>query len=637
MRVWYLFLGLILIITSSNLNLSAEDDISTDRPSHRITQLGDGVITGNIAFSADGTKFAVPTSIGVRIYDVKSDKTLAFIQLIRMIGYLSDIVFSPDGNTIATNQGELWDVHTGKFNFQLKGHSHSVSSVDFSPDGKTITSGSYDNTLIIWDSDTGQLIQQLKGHTDAVTSVKYSPDGKTLVSTGEDRNIRLWDFETGGELGLLPNSTYKSIHFSPDGNTIATNNWGSVELWDIHKEIKIRTYNIENLNVLSLSYSPDGNIIAIGNSDYTVNLLNTHTGEIQTTFGNENVEMATSGGYGNDWFVPDDGGGKQQVFSVGYSPDGSIIATASSENTIQLWDAHTHDLLTTHTLSGHIDYVSSVMYSPDGKTIVSGSVDNSVRLWDVNTHQEIMVLKEHTDLVSSVAYSPDGNRIASGSSDGIVLLWDVQTGESVGMLDDHKSYVTSLAYSPDGKLIVTGCGDGSVRIWDSNTYRLIGILKGHYGGVNCVAFSPDGKTIASGSWDSTVRLWSVDVKEHIITLSGHTHCIIAVTYSSDGRLIATGGVDGSVRLWNSKTGRFVKTYEERYMGDIYSIQFSLNDSTILVGTWGLTYIWNISTGEKIDQLNGGAFLALSPDGRTLGMGSFDSSISLWELGYTNSK
>ncbi|MEH2136213.1 WD40 repeat domain-containing protein, partial [Nostoc sp.] len=150
------------------------------------------------------------------------------------------VVFSPDGKTLASGSEDktikLWDVSTGKAIKTLTGHSSWVLSVVFSPDGKTLACGSDDKTIKLWDVSTGKAIKTLTGHSSWVKSVVFSPDGKTLASGSDDKTIKLWDVSTGKAIKTLTehSSTVYSVVFSPDGKTLAS---GSVDktviLWDL--------------------------------------------------------------------------------------------------------------------------------------------------------------------------------------------------------------------------------------------------------------------------------------------------------------------------------------------------------------------------------------------------------------------
>ena len=299
-----------------------------------------------------------------------------------------------------------------------RGHTESVRSVAFSPDGKRIVSGSWDNTLKVWDATSGQETLTLKGHTNSVFSVAFSPDGKRIVSGSWDNTLKVWDATSGQETLTLKGHTNSvfSVAFSPDGKRIVSGSWDqSLKVWD-------------------------------------------------ATSGQETLTLK---------------GHTREVESVAFSPNGKRIVSGSFDKTLKVWDATSRQ--ETLTLNGHTGPVSSVAFSPDGKRIVSWSEDKTLKLWDATSGQETLTLNGHTGEVSSVAFSPDGKRIVSGSEDKALKVWDATNGQEMLTLNGHTGEVSSVAFSPDGKWIVSGSYDWTLKVWDATSGQQMLTLNGDTG------------------------------------------------------------------------------------------------------------------------------------------------------------
>jgi hypothetical protein len=241
------------------------------------------------------------------------------------------------------------------------GHTGSVLSVAFSPNGQYALTGSVDGTARLWETRSGQNIRTFTGHTNYVQSVAFSPDGQFVLTGSGDKTARLWETQSG-------------------------------------KSIRIFTGHTNS--VYSVTFSPDGQYVLTGSGDNTAQLWETRSGQHVRTFI----------------------GHIALVRSVAFSPDGQYVLTGSGDNTARLWDTRSGQLV--RTLAGHTDAVQSVAFSLDGRYIVTGGLDKTARLWEVRSGQLIRTLAGHTSTMLSVALSPDGQYVLTGSGDNTARLWE---------------------------------------------------------------------------------------------------------------------------------------------------------------------------------------------------------------------
>ena len=212
------------------------------------------------------------------------------------------------------------------------------------------------------------------------------------------------------------------------------------------------------------------------------------------------------------------------AWGVAFSPDGRLLATASSDETARVWDPATGGCL--RTLTGHTLPVHAVAFSPDGRLLATASDDKTARVWELATGGCLRTLTGHTDAVYGVAFSPDGLLLATASWDETGRVWDPATGELRRTLTGHTLAAWGVAFSPDGPLLATASWDETARVWDPATGELRRTLTGHTDAVNGVAFSPDGRLLATASDDKTARLWDPATGELRRTLTGHTDAVL---------------------------------------------------------------------------------------------------------------
>nr|VFJ44888.1 MAG: WD domain-containing protein, G-beta repeat-containing protein [Candidatus Kentron sp. FW] len=288
----------------------------------------------------------------------------------------------------------------------LKGHDEAIGCVAVTPDGRTVVSGSSDNTLRVWELETGRLRATLEGHTEPVTGVAVTPDGQRVISSAWGETLRVWELETGRCIAKL------------DG--IGSLNWG-------------------------LALSGDGRTVVSGSTNNTLGVWDLETGRLT-----QQLEGHTD-----------------HVRGVAIARDASMAVSGLMDNTLRIWDPVTGQCR--HVLEGHTGGVDGVALTPDARTIVSGSRDSTLKVWDVATGQCRATFEGHTGPVYRVAITPDGQRVVSASHDKTVKVWELATGRCLATLREHTNAVLGLAITPDGKQVISGSSDETLRVWDLPT------------------------------------------------------------------------------------------------------------------------------------------------------------------------
>jgi WD40 repeat protein len=303
-------------------------------------------------------------------------------------------------NIAGADAARVWEVDSRATLPVLRGHTRDVYPVAYSPDGRWLASGSWDNTARLWDAETGEPCATLP-HPGVVRTLAFGPDSRWLVTGGDgDGRLRIWDVATARVRQEIqgPDLSLRLLAVSPDGARVAATVWDG--------QINYHVYDLPTGKQLfsapgsALAFSPDGRWLAVEAADgKTVLLLDARTYETAARFS----------------------GHEQLVYGAAFSPDSRRLASCSGDRTVRVWQI---DSGACQVLHGHTDEVFAVAFHPDGTRLASAGRDRAIWLWDLARGEEVARLQGHTSFVWSLTFSPDGATLASGSGDTTVRLWD---------------------------------------------------------------------------------------------------------------------------------------------------------------------------------------------------------------------
>jgi RNA polymerase sigma factor (sigma-70 family) len=554
-----------------------------------------------------------------------------------------------------------------------------ITAIAYSPDGRLLATACRDRLIHIWDTATGKRVRtQEWRRRGPVTSLLFEADGKTVTASqtfiarsldgkvtavaADHRGVSVRQTGTGRELCRLDwhANRVAVLALSADGKRIACcEKRGPVSLGDARpggKRIVLKSRR-DNQYWRSLAFSPDGKwLIGAGyhheragkdaaNSVGTVHCWDAATGKlVREDLANEKAPAGVA---------------------VAFSPDGKLLATASSNRSVRLWDAGSFKLVRElRTFEGMYDWNCCLAFTPDGKTLAASSDRNTVDFWDVPTGTPRLRYDGHGAGVSAIAFSQAGRVLVSLGGDGTVRVWNPRTARQLRVLHGQAPSLESLALSPDGRVIAAGGWGGVVHLWDTARGRLLRTLcrkPDRSRAATCLAFSPDGKLLAAGERiyslrargaDNEVSLWEVASGKLLRELKGHQQDRIefaglrGLRFSPDGRTLVSAGSDQTVIRWEVGTGKALSRFTINPVGLLGKVAFSADAATLacysLIGE--KVHFWDVPTGRatrSLEGVPGGDFsLAYSPDGRFFATSSWGAArgrkpyaraVRVWEV------
>lgn len=290
---------------------------------------------------------------------------------------------------------------------------------------------------------------------------------------------------------------------------------------------------------------------------------------------------------GDSWGLAlETSGHSRSVWRVAFSPVAPVLASASGDRSVIIYDLDSRDIL--HRLKAHKGYVNAIAFSPNGKYIASGAGDRKVIIWDVNSGTALRTLSGHNGDINALTWSQSGELLVSGSDDGRAIVWDSSNGNTVSEISETGADITALAISPDETTVATAGSDGDIRLYNSQDGSKLSQLKSHDGYTFDLAWSVDGKRLTSAGSDGAIRQWNLAGDSKATIIGQHPQAVTSIEFSANGAYLASSSFDGKVTIRDANDFSVRQTIKA-YPTSAYSVAMT-GDGRFVAASGGVKFI-----------------------------------------------
>ncbi|MBF0280257.1 MAG: hypothetical protein HQM13_20830 [SAR324 cluster bacterium] len=357
---------------------------------------------------------------------------------------LSGLDFHPNGSWLisggADGMLQVWDIKSGKKISDLKSVAGPVISVHLDSTGKWIVAAIAKGITQSWKLGPSSYLTSLKGHKNDITTLDFTKNGKYLISSALDKTVQIWDIAAQKSIASYPTENHRvqdlrinhnSLHFATAGADSV------IGLWETRTGKRVASLESHRGKVNSIDFHPTDPVLLSGGTDQKWVLWDLEREQV----------IKVNSSY------------KDEVSIVRFSPDGKLFATGrgNTDRSVQVWTYPEGKLV--HILKGHQQKIRDLDFSPIAPLLATASDDETVKIWDISPQGEGKLknnLKGHSFLVSGISYSKDGKTLISASRDKTARLWDVKTGHLIRILTGESDGLSALAVRPDGRMIALG-------------------------------------------------------------------------------------------------------------------------------------------------------------------------------------